>query len=224
MSSPPYLIDESALSEDADVWFVLPPGFVPLPLQELAIAEQNPAVASRLADALRPLFEAGADNAAKQRLLTALGPVLRVAQVLLSVDTVHCCIGLHADDIGDGDLLLSMFTLTWKATNWAPRRVLVARALAGAQGTEYRERLDLPCGPAALVQSRLTGPSEVGPVAGRRLLQITAHVPCTEGRRIAMLTLATTAIERAQEYRCLLRDIARSLSFENPLADQRTEE
>ncbi|MEU6283911.1 hypothetical protein [Streptomyces sp. NPDC047028] len=224
MTSPLYMIDESALSEDADVWFVLPPGFVPLPLRELAIAEQNPAMAGRLGDALRPLFEASADAAARQRLLTAFGPVLRMAQVLLSVDTVHCCVGLHVDDVGDGDLLLSMFTLTWKATNWAPRRVLVARALAGAQGTEYRERLDLPCGPAAFVQSRLTGPPEVGPVAGRQLLQVTAHVPCTEGRRIAILTLATTATERAQEYRCLLRDIARSVSFENPFADPRNEE
>jgi hypothetical protein len=57
-----------------------------------------------------------------------------MARLLLKAETMHCCLGLHADDEGDGGLLLSLFTLAWRATDWAPRSVLAARAveLAGS--------------------------------------------------------------------------------------------
>ncbi|MGW7549294.1 hypothetical protein ACWGKQ_50480 [Streptomyces sp. NPDC054770] len=199
MSGAPYVIDDSARSEDADVWFALPPGFVPLPLDELAAAER--------------------DAAQTEGPLAGLGPVLRLAQLLLEAGAVHCCLGLHADDEGDGGPLLSLFTLAWRGTDWAPRSVLAGRAAAGAEGAEHIETLDLPCGPASLVQTRLSEPPELGLGAPSGLLQITAYVPCLDGRRVSILSLATTAVEHAQHYRDLLRDIAGTVSFEDPLPD-----
>ncbi|WP_406440073.1 hypothetical protein OHB00_32675 [Streptomyces sp. NBC_00631] len=199
MSGAAYVIDDSARSEDADVWFALPPGFVSLPLNELAAAAR--------------------DTAQTEDPMTGSGPVLRLAQLLLETDAVHCCLGLHADDEGDCGPLLSLFTLAWRGTDWAPRSVLAGRAAVGAQGADHIETLDLPCGPASLVQTRLNEPPELGLGAPSGLLQVTAYVPCLDGRRIAILSLATTAVERAQHYRALLRDIASTVSFEDPLSE-----
>ncbi|MBW8795836.1 MAG: hypothetical protein JF597_20265 [Streptomyces sp.] len=199
MSTAAYTIDDSARSEDADIWFALPPGFVPFPLDELAASP--------------------CDAAPAGGPLTRLGPVLRLAQLLLEAGAVHCCLGLHADDEGDGGPLLSLFTLARRDTDWAPRSVLAGRAAAGAVGAEHIETLDLPCGPASLVQTRLKDPPELELGAPSGLLQVTAYVPSLDGRRIAILSLATTAIEHAGLYRDLLRDIAATVSFEDPLRD-----
>ncbi|WP_217551328.1 hypothetical protein [Streptomyces sp. GbtcB6] len=204
MSAVAYMIDDSARSKDVDVWFALPPGFVPLPLDELAAATR--------------------DVAQAEDPVTGLGPVLRLAQLLLEAGAVHCCLGLHADDEGDGGPLLSLFTLAWRGTDWAPRSVLAGRAAAGTEGAEHIETLDLPCGPASLVQTRLHEPPELGLGAPDGLLQVTAYVPCLDGRRVAILSLATTEVEHARHYRDLLRDIAGTVSFEDPLPEASDDE
>ncbi|MFD3583974.1 hypothetical protein [Streptomyces sp. NPDC058683] len=199
MSGASYVIDDSARSEEAEVWFALPPGFVPLPLQELTMAGHDPAQATGP--------------------LTALGPVLRLAQLLLEAGTVHCCLGLHSDDEDGGGPLLSFFTLAWRGTGWTPRSVLAARAASGAENAEHIATLDLPCGPASLVETRLAAPPELGLAVPCELLQVTVYVPCLDGQRIAILSLATTNVEKASHYRALLTDIAGTVSFENPLPD-----
>ncbi|MEU5312035.1 hypothetical protein [Streptomyces sp. NPDC021562] len=197
MSGGGYVIDDSARSPDADVWFAMPRGFVPIPLQELMTAAHEPASTSGP--------------------LTGLGPVLRWARLLVEAGVVHCCLGLHSDDQTDGGPLLSLFTLAWRATEWAPRSVLAARAATASEEAEHLEALALPCGPAALVQTRADVPAELGLNAPDGLLQVTAYVPCLDGRRVAILSLATTAVEHARHFRDLLRDIAATVSFEDPL-------
>jgi len=78
--------------------------------------------------------------------------------------------------------------------------------------------------PPSLVQTRLTGPAEAGIAAQQQLLQVTAYVPCPDGERMAILTLATIAVERAEHYRSLLRDIAHMVSFDSPPPDAPDEE
>ncbi|MGW3446953.1 hypothetical protein [Streptomyces sp. NPDC001076] len=197
MSGASYVIDDSARNVDADIWFALPPGFVPLPLRELMTAEREPA-------------EVAEPSA-------VLGPVHRLTRLLLEAGTVHCCLGLHADDDGDAGPLLSLFTLAWRDTEWAPRSVIAARAAAGAEYAEHIEMLDLPCGSAALVQTRMTAPAELDLGAPCALVQATLYVPCPDGRRVAVLSLATASVTRARHYRALLKDIASTVSFENPL-------
>ncbi|MER5791062.1 hypothetical protein [Streptomyces sp. NPDC001980] len=199
MNGAPCVIDASARNVDVDIWFALPPGFVPFPLQDLTSAGREPAEAAEL--------------------LAGHGPVLRLAQLLLEAGTVHCCLGLHADDEGGGSPLLSLFTLARRATDWAPRSVLAARAAAGAENAEHIEMLDLPCGSAALVQTRTTVPPEVNRGAPCELLQVTVYVPCPDGRRVAIVSLATASVTRARHYRALLKDVASTVSFENPLPD-----
>ncbi|MFJ3756918.1 hypothetical protein [Streptomyces sp. NPDC090080] len=200
MSGVAHVIDESARSEDADIWFALPPGFVPLPFRELAVAGREPVQdTGRFAD---------------------VGPVLRLVRLLLEAGTVHCCLGLHADDEGDDGPLLSLFTLAWRRTGWAPRSVLAARAAAGAERPEHIETLDLPAGPASLVQTRLTAPPDLGLGVPCELVQLTVYVPCPDGERIAILSLSTTTVRRAKHYRALLSDIAGTVSFESPFPEK----
>lgn len=51
------------------------------------------------------------------------------------------------------------------------------------------------------------------------LLQIYAYLPHPDCRRLAVLTLSTTAVERRDQYRGILRQIAELTSFESPLAE-----
>jgi hypothetical protein len=213
-----YLIDDSARSQDAEIWFALPPGFLALPLLELAEAASGPAEAARPGEVLLPLLEAIPDPEARQRLLHDFAPVQQMAKAFLESGAIHCSLGLHTDDEGDGGVLLSLFTVTWQATSWAPRKVIAARAAAGSERAQHIETLDIPCGPASLVQERLTAPPEPW-LAQRELLQITAYVPCPDAVRMAVLTLATAAVGHAQHYCALLRDIAQTVTFDNPLPD-----
>ncbi|MFI5683774.1 hypothetical protein [Streptomyces sp. NPDC051636] len=219
MSGTPFLIDDSARSQEADIWFALPAGFVALPLLELGSSPEK----AELGDTLRPLLEALPAAEVRQRLVSGFAPIRRMAQVLLETGAVHWSLGLHADDEGDESPLLSLFTLAWRTTAWAPRSVIAARAAVGSGNAEHIEALDLPCGPASLVQERLTMLPETG-LSKQELLQVTAYVPCPDGVRIAILTLATTAVERAQHYCTLLRHIAHTVSFANPLQDVPGEE
>ncbi|MFF4897020.1 hypothetical protein [Streptomyces sp. NPDC001068] len=199
MSGVAYVIDASTRSKDADVWFALPPGFVALPVEGLT------------ADGGHPAQETDSS--------TVSDPALRLAHLLLAAGAVHVSLGLHGDDEDGGGPLLSLFTLAWRDTEWSPRSVLAARAVCGLENADHIETLELPSGPASLAQTRIAAPPELGLTVGRQLLQITAYVPCPDGRRIAILSLATTHVERAIHYRALLRDIAGTVSFENPLPD-----
>jgi len=216
MNQAPYVIDASARSRDADIWFALPAGFVALPLVELASTASSPKK-SGPGEVLRPLLDAIPDVETRQRLLTDFAPLQRMAQASVASGSIHCSLGLHSDDQGDGRLLLSVFNLAWRKTAWAPRSVTAARAAVGSEADQV-EALDLPCGPASIVAKRLTLPLEA-PLGQQELLQIAAYVPCPDGVRIAILTLATTAVERAEQYRTVLRDIACTVSFDNPLTD-----
>ncbi|MFE7166711.1 hypothetical protein [Streptomyces sp. NPDC057616] len=221
MSDVPYVIDASARSRDADIWFALPAGFVALPLVELAATASSPEEAGPGA-VLGPLLDGVRDAETRQRLLTDFAPLQRMAQAAVASGSIHCSLGLHSDDQGDGRPLLSVFNLAWRATAWAPRSVTAARAAVGS-GADQIETLDLPCGPASIVVNHLKISIE-GPLGQQELLQIAAYVPCPDGMRIAILTLATTGVERADQYRTVLRDIARSISFDNPLSDAPDEE
>src|SRR5690242_20628652 len=101
MSDVPYVIDASARSRDADIWFALPAGFVALPLVELAATAGSPEEAGP-GDVLRALLDGVRDAETRQRLLTDFAPLQRMAQASVVSGSIHCSLGLHSDDQGDG--------------------------------------------------------------------------------------------------------------------------
>ncbi|MFF0005936.1 hypothetical protein ACFYQT_21175 [Streptomyces tibetensis] len=214
MSSDTFVIDPSARMPDADIWFALPAGFMPVPLSDFAEVEEVPAGAAHQEHSLEALATTLTDSGNTQQISELLAPVRRLAHVLAYSCVIHCSVGTHRDDEGDGSLLLSLFTIGWQETSWAPRGVMAARAAAAMTDASHVETLELPCGPASLVEIR-TSP-HVGD-ARQELLQVVAYVPFPDARKLAILTLSTTAVHRADHYRNLLRESARLVTFENPL-------
>lgn len=215
MTSDTFVIDPSARMPDADIWFALPVGFVPVPLTELVVADEvltSPEGQRHRLEALATMLT-GPESSGQ--LLDLLAPVQRLAHVLAYSGVIHCSMGMHRDDAGDGSLLLSMFTLGWRETAWAPRGVMAARAAAGTADASHVEALDLPCGPATLVEIR-ANPQVAG--TPQELLQVVAYVPFPDAHKLAILTLSTTAVHCSDHYRDLLRETARLVTFENPLS------
>lgn len=218
MASPRFIIDDSAKDPDAEIWFAVPAGFTELPLEALLAAPGSPA-ADRLRAALAPLVEVIPDGVARQRFIAELANGQQLLLALREVDTVHCSLGLHRDDAegGDGRTLLSLFTVSWLQTAWAPRAVSAARAVAKAEHQTSIEYVDLPCGPASVSESVRT-PAAGSGVPQEPLLQVHAHLPHPDCRRIALLTLSTAAVSRREQYRTILRQTAELVSFADPLA------
>ncbi|MGW1874579.1 hypothetical protein [Streptomyces sp. NPDC001975] len=133
--------------------------------------------------------------------------------------TAHCAVGLHRDDAegGHGTALFSLFTISWVDTSWAPRGVTAARALVTAEGHTHIEYGEVPCGPAAFSETVRMPTAESG-LPRKPLLQIHGHLPHPDGTTLALLTLSTTAVSHREQYRAILRQIARTVSFDDPFA------
>ncbi|WP_055567418.1 hypothetical protein [Streptomyces atriruber] len=226
-----FTFHDSAMNPHADIWFAEPPGFTAIPLHSRSDPQGSPAH-GELRAALGPLLESAPDDRCRQLLIGRFAAGQQLLAALGEVGTVHCSIGLHRDDGGDdagsgwggggaeGQALLSLFTVSWRDIAVAPPAVTAARAVtSGEQFPHVRiEYLDdLLCGPATLSETVRT-PVDGSGLPRRPLLQVHAHLPHPEGKRLAVLTLSTTAAHRRESYRLLLRQIAELVSFESPVA------
>ncbi|MDX2542290.1 hypothetical protein ACOT81_30945 [Streptomyces sp. WI04-05B] len=90
------------------------------------------------------------------------------------------------------------------------------RAVTSTAGHTHIEYLELPCGPATLSETALKAAADYG-LPQQPLLQVHAHVPHPDCKRLAVFTMNTTAVARRAEYRVILRQIVETVSFENPL-------
>ncbi|MEV0847341.1 hypothetical protein AB0J21_15980 [Streptomyces sp. NPDC049954] len=217
---PRYLIDDSAYAPHTGIWFAQPAGFRPLPFAAL-LAPEGSVEAVRLRAGIAPLVERLPQDA-RRRFEGELAQSREYVKALTEVGTVHCSLGLHQDDEGDdgtagsGSTLLSLFTVAWRETAWAPGRVTAARAVTGG-GHEAIELSELACGPVSFSETVRHAPPGLGLPREQSLLQFHAHLPHPDRTRLALLTLATTAVRHRAHYRAMLRDIAAHVSFENPL-------
>ncbi|MFF3481714.1 hypothetical protein ACFYXC_00330 [Streptomyces sp. NPDC002701] len=221
MTATPHLaVDDSAKDPHADIWFAEPAAYTPLPLDLLLAAPGSPA-AEELRVAFAPFLEAAPDDVTRQRFVAQVAEGQRLLATLREVGTVHCSVGLHRDDIGDldgngnGQPLLSFFTLSWRDTAVASRAATAARAVASAEGHTGIEYHELSCGPATLSET-VRMPSAGSGLPAQALLQVHAHLPHPDCKRLVVLTLSTTAVVHRGYYRAILRQIAESVSFDNP--------
>ncbi|MFI1212075.1 hypothetical protein ACH4UV_31245 [Streptomyces sp. NPDC020802] len=224
--APRFIVDDSAKDPDADIWFAEPAGFTPIPL-DLLIAPPESSAARELRTAFAPFLDAAPGEVARQRFVAQVAEGQQLLAALREIGTVHCSIGLHCDDIetagsgGRGQPLSSFLTLSWRHTTVSSRAATAARAVASADGHMYVEYLELPCGPATFSQTVRT-PSASSGLPQVPLLQIHAHLPHPDCKRMVVLTLSTTAVARRDQYRAILKQIAETVSFDNPLeADTR---
>ncbi|MEV2256936.1 hypothetical protein AB0I94_41430 [Streptomyces sp. NPDC050147] len=230
MSTPEFILDKSVNEPGGDIWFAIPAGFTSIPIDALLNAPES-AGANALRASIEPILEALPEEFARQKCLTQVAVGQKMLASLVEIGTTHCSIGVHRDDGSGGDkgdhgdgggssvnYLFSLFTLSWRDIAVAAPAVTAARAVVGAEGHTNIEYLELPCGPASFSELVRTPDSDYDP-SQTPLLQIFAHLPHPDGKRLVSLTLGTTAVHRRAEYRSLLHHIAENVSFENPLLE-----
>ncbi|MDQ1028866.1 hypothetical protein QF035_006448 [Streptomyces umbrinus] len=220
MNSPTFILHDSVKDPDAELWFFEPAGFTALPLDALLPEPGSPA-ADELRTVAAPFLDAAPNELVRQQFIAHFASGQQLLGALRVVGTVHCSIGVHRDDVGEssvsnGQPLLSFFTLSWRDTAMAPRGVTAARAVSAAEGHTHIEYLELPCGPATFSESVRTPSADSG-LPQLPLLQVHAHLPHPDCKRLVVLTLSTTAVARRDQYRAILQQIAETVSFENPL-------
>ncbi|MFI6561579.1 hypothetical protein [Streptomyces sp. NPDC050534] len=219
---PRIVVDESVHDTSTGIWFAVPGGFTEVPLDVLLAPPMSPE-ANRLTEAIAPLVEAIPDGVTRQQFIAQLASGQQLLHALREVGTVHCSLGVHRDDMGDGSgrTLHSLFTVSWRDIAWSPPSASSARAVATAKQYSHVEYVDLASGPASIGETVRTPAHESG-LPSTPLLQIHAYLPHPDCRRMAVLMLTTTAVERRAEYRAILRQIAELTSFESPLAQRQT--
>ncbi|WP_367043494.1 hypothetical protein [Streptomyces sp. Je 1-332] len=222
MTAPRFILDASAHNAEADIWFAQPAGFTTIPLRALLNPRNSPG-AEALRDALAPILDSAKDDLARQQFLIQLARGQELLAALVEARTTRCAIGLHHDDIADSDTgdnngsyLFSLFTLSWRDIATATPTVTAARAVTGTEGHTNIEFLELPCGPASFSEVVRTPNAESG-LPQDPILQVFAHLPHPDSKRLVVLTLGTTAVHRRAEYRSLIHQIAENVSFEDPL-------
>ncbi|MFJ4783378.1 hypothetical protein [Streptomyces sp. NPDC088794] len=212
-------IADSVNDPGAGIWFAVPGGFTEMPMDVL-LAPPSSTEANRLKEALAPLLEAIPDGVTRQQFIAQLASGQQLLRALREVGTVHCSLGVHRDDAGEdcGRTLHSLFTVSWRDVAWSPRAVSAARAVASTEEHTHIEYLDLASGPASMGET-VRSPSPEAGLPTTPLLQIYAYLPHPDCRRLAVLMLSTTAVERRDQYRAILRQIAELTSFGSPLTE-----
>jgi hypothetical protein len=207
---------ESLHDPYAELWFVEPPGFTVFPLEAL-LAEPDTPAADRLHATAAPLLASAPNEVARQQFIALLASGQRMLGALREFGTVHCSVGLHRDDVGGtAQPLFSLFTITWQDIATAPRAATAARAVTGPGGHSRVEYLEQPCGPVTISET-VRHPQRDSPLPRHPLLQIHAHLPHPDCKRLAVLTVSTTAVVRREEYRAVLRRIVETVRFKDPL-------
>ncbi|GHA57089.1 hypothetical protein GCM10010330_05920 [Streptomyces tendae] len=216
MTTPRILLDESVKDLRAELWFAEPHGFMPMPLNSL-LAEPGSSDADAMREAVAPLLDGAPSELVRQRFVAQLALGQRMLGELCGFGTVYCSVGLHRDDIDPRSAhLLSLFTISWRDTKVASRGVTAARAATSAKGHTHITFDEFPCGPAVLSENTLRYAAESG-LPQFPLLQVHAHLPHPDCKRLVVLTISSTAVARREEYRALLRGIVETVRFEDPM-------
>lgn len=216
-SLPAELLIHPSAGEPGDgIWFAMPPGFTPLPLDVL-LAPQNSPESDAFRESLEPLLNSAPDDVTRQKFMATLTTTRRMFSSLRGEGVVHCSLGLHKDDTdnGDGSALLSLFSVTWVDTSWAPRGVTAARAALHDQGHSNIEYVEFPCGPVSFSETVLRPTAQSG-LPQQPLLQVHGYLPHPDGTALALLTLSTTAVRQREQYRAIVRQIAHTVTFDDP--------
>ncbi|MFG2541355.1 hypothetical protein ACGFOM_02900 [Streptomyces sp. NPDC048594] len=217
MKSGAVVIHESVKDPYAELWFAEPAGFTALPLDAL-LPEPGTGAAEGLRAAVGPLLERVGSEIVRQEFIAQIASGQQLLAALREFGTVHCSVGLHRDDLGGSPRpLLSLFSITWRTTATAPRAVTAARAVTACVGHSRIEYVDLPSGPATLSETTV-GPTPGSGLPQLPLLQVHAHLPHPDCKRMAVFTLSTTVPARRGEYRAILRQVVETVRFADPLA------
>ncbi len=214
-----YVIDDSALESGCDLWFAIPPGFSEISLGDL-FPRPDSEEGQRAVEAVDAILSL-VPTESRDDFLTRLASAREVALLMLKEGVVHVSVGTHHAE--DGRVLESFLTVTRTEVPFSPPKLAAVQAATKRRNAAPVAVADMPCGPAAFVEAVVELPAAADP--GRHsMYEITAYLPYPDGRKLAVLTLTTTAVEAREHYRDIHRAIAQTVSFDNPLPDDIREE
>lgn len=222
VGTPAIILDDSVNDAHAEVWFAEPAGFSVIPIDAL-LPEPGSSAAEALHGITAPFLASAPNEMARQRFITHVTSAQMLLGALREVGTVHCSLGLHCDEVpksieGNSEPLLSFLTLSWRETSTASRAAIAARAVTGVAGHANVAYEELPCGPVTFSETLRMPKTDGRYLPQQPLLQFHAHLPHPECNRLAVMSISTTAGHRRTEYRTILRWVAETVRFENPLS------
>jgi hypothetical protein len=210
-----FVIDESAMRTNADFWYALPPGYIDVPFEGIFT---QPESEEKLAGALRPLM-ASMSPAGRRTFLDALQEAENLTSQLSRQGVQTCAFGVHEGD--KGECLHSALTIARVETPWTPAKLTVMHAATSRESATPLSITQLGCGPAAFAESEVQLPQGAADNGqADRLYQATAYLATPDKRGVIVVTLSTTATHAADGYRSIVRSVAETVSFDNPLPEE----
>lgn len=208
---------ESPQADDVAVWLELPPGFLPLPLENSAerLAEVEPV----LAELCPPERE--------ELLYATLNTFETLLAELDQRNAVYCGLGWHTapDESVVSSTLVVSLQPTGEQRN--PRLVLgdLVQAAANAGERAQADLVDLPGGPALFLERvrnlpKPTLPGQQGDPGRADVYQLEAIVPNEKGTLLAALEFSTPNLENGTLFREMMVLLANSVSFTAPPESQ----
>lgn len=208
---------ESPQADEVAVWLDLPPGYLPLPLENSAerLAEVEPVLAELCPPEREELLYATLNTFAT--LLTELD----------QRNAVYCGLGWHTAP--DESVVSSTLVVSLQPTGAQrnPRLVLgdLVQAAADAGERAQADLVDLPGGPALFFERvrslpRPTLPGQQGDPGRADVYQIEAIVPDEKGDLLAALEFSTPNVENGTLFREMMVLLANSVSFTAPPESQ----
>ncbi|MEU9287110.1 hypothetical protein AB0D57_20945 [Streptomyces sp. NPDC048275] len=209
------VIDDSARDTSAKLWYALPDGYVDVPLEALDPdpgTEHEEQFMNVMALILSCVPEEQHD-----RYVGALRDMRFMVAQMRSEGVIGCSLGMHFAD--DGSSAVSVVTAALRDIEWAPPKLTAVRAVSLRENATNVELLTLPGGrPGSFCDTLVTVPAVAG-MSAKDLYQCDVYIPAPSGAQLAVLALSTTAVSARGHYRDLMKGIAHTVAFHNPLPD-----
>ncbi|MFC7262207.1 hypothetical protein [Streptomyces lutosisoli] len=206
-------ISTAKSENDPDIWFVLPPGFF-----EVKLDDSPQDRMFRMADAIDPMFPSATPE---QKLSLVLSSEYAI-ESMLDAGAVHLSTCLYQRD--DGAISQGMLAVFIKSLG-STERLGVAQSIADQWLTENPEAevggVFLPYGPAALcaLERDIPVPGamfDIDKDEVTTLRQLQMAVPLHTGTHTAVFAFSTEDIDQWDNYLQLMAEILRTISSEEP--------
>lgn len=202
-----------ATAGEPDLWFVLPPGFFEMRLDESAEDRML-----HMADAVGPMFSG---TTPEQKLSLILSGEYAI-ESMLGAGAVHLSTCLYRrDDEGVSQGMLAVFVKRLGSTE----RLGIARSIADQWLSENPEAevggVVLPYGPAAIciLEREIPVPGAMFDIAEdgvTTLRQLQLALPLRSGTHTAVFVFSTEDVEQWDNYLQVVAEILRTISAEEP--------
>ncbi|QOV36812.1 hypothetical protein IM697_43845 [Streptomyces ferrugineus] len=209
------VIDDSARDTTAKLWYALPDGYLDVPLEAL-----DPAPGTEYEEQftnVMTLILSCAPEEQRDRYVGALRDMRFMVARMRGEGVLGCSLGMHFAD--DGSSATSVITAALRDIEWAPPKLTAVRAVSSRENATNVELLTLPgVRPGSFCDTLVTVPAVAG-MPAQELYQCDVYIPAPSGTQLAVLSLSTTAVSARGHYRDLMKGVAHTVSFHDPLPE-----